>query len=376
MQQRDLIKIRTKAVKDGRKSIYLDLYFKGKRKYEFLGMYFVPEQSRKDRERNKQTLTFVDMIRAKRVVEFYNGEYDIAGKNENRINLRDYIEYFQDLKRSEGKEGSAKLIEQLKYHMESFCRKREVPIRSVDPRFLEDFKTYLRNAKSGNRAGKLSATTQSNIFGCLKNCFRNAIKEGLVKDNPFVVVSSPRKNEKSKEYLTLDELKTLIATPCKYPGVKEPFLFSCFTGLRISDITNLVWGNIHTTDEGEMQLQFDQKKTKKETFVPLSRNAVMFLPDRAADAQETDRVFAVARSSTVNIRLAKWVAAAGITKHISFHCSRHTCATLHINYGVDVFTVKELLGHSDIQMTMKYVRSVDKNKRLAVNKIPSVQVTA
>lgn len=85
---------------------------------------------------------------------------------------------------------------------------------------------------------------------------------------------------------------------------------------------------------------------------------------------ETDSVFDLPKESTIRKVLKKWVSDSGIDKHITFHCARHTCATLLLNSGVDIYTVKEILGHTDIGTSMQYAKVVDKTKREAVNSIP------
>ena len=65
---------------------------------------------------------------------------------------------------------------------------------------------------------------------------------------------------------------------------------------------------------------------------------------------------------------------AGITKNITFHCARHTHATLLLTNGVDIYTVSKLLGHKEIKTTQVYARIIDEKKKEAVNKIPSIKI--
>ena len=101
----------------------------------------------------------------------------------------------------------------------------------------------------------------------------------------------------------------------------------------------------------------------------MSENAISVLPSKRENT-ETDSVFDLPKESTIRKVLKKWVSDSGIDKHITFHCARHTCATLLLNSGVDIYTVKEILGHTDIGTTMQYAKVVDKTKREAVNSIP------
>lgn len=106
-----------------------------------------------------------------------------------------------------------------------------------------------------------------------------------------------------------------------------------------------------------------------DTYFTLSENAISVLPSKRENT-ETDSVFDLPKESTIRKVLKKWVSDSGIDKHITFHCARHTCATLLLNSGVDIYTVKEILGHTDIGTTMQYAKVVDKTKREAVNSIP------
>ena len=63
------VKLRSKRIKNGNQSLYLDIYFKGKRKYEFLRLYVIPEQNRADREQNRRCLQLAQAIRTRRLVE-------------------------------------------------------------------------------------------------------------------------------------------------------------------------------------------------------------------------------------------------------------------------------------------------------------------
>ena len=74
----------------------------------------------------------------------------------------------------------------------------------------------------------------------------------------------------------------------------------------------------------------------------------------------------------MNVELSKWVMKAKITKDITFHCARHTNATLLLTNGTDLYTVSKLLGHKDIKTTQIYAKIIDEKKRQAVNSIPQI----
>ena len=178
-----------------------------------------------------------------------------------------------------------------------------------------------------------------------------------------------KQDETERAYLTLDEVKKLAATPCKYPYLKNTFLFSCLTGLRKSDIEKLTWGEVQQFGEFT-RIVFKQKKTKGQEYLDISPQAIQYMGERGAD---TEKVFPGFKyNSWTLLELRRWVLAAGITKDLTFHAGRHTFAVLMLDLGADIFTVSKLLGHREIATTQIYAKILDKNKQKAVSLIPSI----
>lgn len=73
--------------------------------------------------------------------------------------------------------------------------------------------------------------------------------------------------------------------------------------------------------------------------------------------------------SWISRPIAKWIEAAGITKHITFHCFRHTYATLQLTLGTDIYTVSKMLGHKKVTTTQIYAKIVDEKKEAAADAI-------
>ena len=109
------------------------------------------------------------------------------------------------------------------------------------------------------------------------------------------------------------------------------------------------------------------KKGGKEIVVQVSDEAMKFAP-RPDDEQPTDRIFKLSKNEIVNPILSEWVKSAGITKNITFHCARHTAATLNLSLGTPIAVVSKLLGHSKIATTQIYAQIVDEAQRQAVDK--------
>jgi len=153
--------------------------------------------------------------------------------------------------------------------------------------------------------------------------------------------------------------------------LKKAFLFSCLTGLRWSDMIKLKWGDINYSDtEFIWKIVFTQVKTKSREWLPITKQAYDILGVRGED---DTRIFKGLQYNVWSNRiLAEWVLEAGINKHITYHCSRHSFATLLLTNGADIFTVSKLLGHKDLATTQIYGKIIDTKKNTAVDLLPNI----
>ena len=149
--------------------------------------------------------------------------------------------------------------------------------------------------------------------------------------------------------------------------MKRAAIFSALTGLRFSDINNLVWGELEYIEGNGYFIKFKQQKTKGVEMMPISEQAYSLLGECK---QRTDKVFeGLKYSAYENKKLAKWIKQAGITKQITFHCFRHSYATLQLSKGTDIYTVSKMLGHRELKTTQVYAKIIDQTKREAADKI-------
>ena len=191
--------------------------------------------------------------------------------------------------------------------------------------------------------------------------------EGVFSGYSFDEVSAFKQGETEREFLTLEELQAAVEVDCDMPKLKTAFIFSCLTGLRWSDIKKLTWSEIQQSKDLGHYIRFTQQKTKGVETQPVSEQAIDLLGERQEPAE---RVFKDLKySSWHNLKLQQWMMRAGITKSISFHCARHTYATLQITAGTDIYTVSKLLGHRELKTTQIYAKIIDNKKREAANKI-------
>ena len=222
-----------------------------------------------------------------------------------------------------------------------------------------------------NKGFIISENTASRYLGMFSTALNNAVRQGIIRNNPMKELDARERiqpKDGKKEYLTIEELRTLMATDSYRPEVKEAFIFACFTGLRLSDMYRLAPMHIFKTADGKGEyIDMEMQKTEKPVIIPLSEEAKRWLPkSRGNDIP----FFDIPTTQTVIGRaLRKWAEAAGIEKHISFHCSRHTFGTMMLTLGADLFTTSKLMGHSNIQTTEIYAKIVDKKKEEAINLI-------
>jgi integrase/recombinase XerD len=242
-------------------------------------------------------------------------------------------------------------------HLNNF--NKTVLLTEINERFMEEFKAYLLS--------KVKQNSASQYFNIFKHSIHEAFRRKLIRDNPAENVKYIKEVETHREYLTKEEIGRLIETECRYEVLKRAFLFSCFTGLRWSDINKLTWKEVRLINEVH-HIVYTQKKTKHSEVLPIPANAVQLMGERKEDEE---RVFVGLKySDYFNTALLRWCLKAGITKHITFHCGRHTNAILLLNNGVDIFTVSKMLGHKELSTTAIYAKVMNDTKIDAINKLP------
>lgn len=361
----------------GRASLYLDIYIDGRRSYEYLHLYLVPEKSRADKEANRKTLALAEAIRAKRVVELQNGEFGFRDQFKEETNFYDYYVRLCEERLGEDSRGNWGNWRSCLKHLGIYDpRLRQRTFKDITPDYIRGFKDYLEREACAwssdyrNRSEhRLSRNSRVSYFNKLKACIAQAYDERVIATNPLRGIEGFKPEEGKRMYLTIEEVRRLAATPCDYDSVRRAFLFSCLTGLRRSDILKLTWGEVHT--QGEFtRLIFKQKKTGGQEYLDITPEAAELLGERGRAEEHPFKD--IHSPSCTNKTLQIWCLRAGIDKTITFHCGRHTFATMMLDLGTDIYTVSKLLGHRELTTTQIYVKVLDKNKQAAVARIPSV----
>ena len=322
--------------------------------------------SRLDRE----ACIYADKVRALRqqeydtAVVYSDREQEMIAQNERME--QDFIAYFNSIIYKVHPNSSNSIIvnwTRVGKLLSIFSEGKPIPFRKINVKLLEDLKLFMLTApQGGNKKGTLSQNSAATYFSIVKaGLHRTFIDEYLTVDIAAKVKGIPELKVK-RETLTLEEAELLAQTPCENEVLKRAFFFAILTGIRLCDIHELTWGEIQKTSTG-WRVDFTQRKTHVVDYLPINEQAYSLCGEPGEHDQQ---IFAgLTGSSWISRPLKKWIAASGIKKHITFHCSRHTFATLQLENGTDIFVVKGMLGHTNVKTTQIYAHIVDKSKRNA-----------
>ena len=347
------ITLREKVLRDGRTSLYLDIYEDGARRYEFLKLYLYPETNDTIRARNKETRKLAEVVRGKRLVEAQNTAFGFAHKRDKVLLLPAFDKF--------RKGRNSNIYGSLANHLREIFPDN-MKVAQINERWVANFVRYLRGRD-------VTDNSIAEYIALFRVFWGWCVKKGVVSGNPFEGIAL-NTQQAVREYLTIEELQILANTPTKY-RVRELFLFSCFTGLRWSDVTALRWGDVEQFG-GRTRIRFRQKKTGEQAYMDINEQAVALMGERKNDNDIIFKCGNLLNTGNANRQLHKWVQSAGIKKHITFHCARHTFATMLLTLGTDIYVVSKLLGHTDISTTQIYAKIVDKRKQEAVDRIPQM----
>ncbi len=386
------IKLREKKLKDGSISLYLDIAHKRTRKYEFLNIHIT--NKRKDTKDNQEKRKLAERIRSQR-------EYELiikgSGLSDQKKQLADFIVFMKQLVYEEKKAHSL-WVTSLNRIKKYIGENNRLPFIDITEQWILEYQKHLRS--------HVSDTSAFHYLNTLNISLNSAVTQKIIKENPFKSIPRHQKvkrQEVNRTYLTLDELNKLANAKTEInKQVKQVFLFSCFSGLRWGDVNRISWDDIDKTGEKNNEkysLKFRQKKTSSYEHLPLSEQAIDIIKERQADFEEFKKkgeykflekkelelgktyLFpyitqinpkSKAQQKKVNEQLKIWAKDAKVKKHLHFHVSRHTFATLALTYGTDLYTVSKLLGHKSIQTTTIYAKVIDKLKDEAVAKLPTI----
>lgn len=342
-----------------RKAILIDHFYDGKHHYENTGMFLIAETNEKTKRENARTMRKANDLLHQRIDEYFSSK-SAPVTEEHPVTILEWFDFFIEEQQRRG----IKAISRIKSYRRILAMfDNKTLLKDVDKAFCLRFITYLRNEYMTKQGKRLSPKSIFNFCGYLSCSLNMAVRTDRIESNPWNRLSrneKPKNDTSKREYLTIAEVRMLIETPCKKDIVKRAYLFSCFCGLRLGDLISLKWESI-TNDDKRWSVGIVASKNQRVLHIPLSAQAMKWLPERTGEF-----VFPTLKNQSVSHHLKNWAKAAGISKTVTFHTSRHTFATMLLTLGTDIYTVSKMLGHSSVKPTQIYARIVDEAKDNAV----------
>ncbi|MDD2303918.1 MAG: site-specific integrase [Prolixibacteraceae bacterium] len=332
-------------------------------------------------EKDQESMIYADGVRKLRQREYDNADLysdaETAQVEQKERLQQNFIEYFDKVTAKRHANSSTSILINWQRAVE-FLKQfagNTLMFSQINNRMAEEFKIFLLSAPlGGNKTGTLSQNTASTYFSIFKAALKQAFVDGYLTVDLSAKIKGIQDQESRREYLSIDELNTLATTPCERDVLKRAALFSALTGLRHCDIQKLRWKEI-SIDGNQAKLHFTQQKTKGVEYTPISEQALQLCGEQGNPEQF---VFEdLPDPSWISRPLKQWVGAAGIKKKITFHCFRHTFATLQLSNGTDIYTVSKMLGHTNVKTTQIYAKVVDekKNKAAQAIQLETIKIT-
>lgn len=364
------VTLREKALSNGNISLYLDIYRDGVRVKEYLKLYIVDKPKNTfERQQNKETLQLAEEIRTARETELNHSAFGLVSPVKKRINFLEFFQNYVDTYTKKDLRMMQGSLQRFKNFLaESYpTMKNYIKPEQMDKDMMIKFVEYLQNRSIGEGA--------RGYFQRFKKVVKYATEKDIFHKNPTNGVSCIVDDTAlTKDVLTLEEIQELAKTPYQNGDIKKAFLFCLYAGLRYCDVVDLKYSNV---DYSGKRIKFEQAKTKGHSknsivIIPLSQTLFSLIGEKPT---KDDYIFKLPSHTGCLKALRIWVARAGIDKHITWHCARHSFAVnLLGECQTDIKTVASLLGHSGLKHTEKYTRAVDSLKEKAVNSLPEISL--
>jgi integrase len=371
------VQLREKEMKNGQISYYLDIYHNKARWYEFLNIHI---QKNRPRHEDKEKKNLALQIKAKR-------EHDLIvednGLQNRKKKLSCFVTFCEGYCMERANNGPYYI---LKHNLKKFVGNQSLSFVKITSIWIKEFQKFL-----------LTQVCHNSTIRCmnvLKGALTEAVRQRILNRHPWLDLTK-------KEMLNMQDVFRQAFTPEQiqhlshtFPVLAEPqirlgYFFSCFTGLRWCDVSQLKWSEIIIRNiEGEKHycLHFEQKKTEEIEYLPMSENAIEIIEQRQIEAEDEEKNLYVfpqlqegkkSKYQKMRLTMKVWAKAAGIEKKkLHFHTGRHTFATnvLESSAEGDLYTVSKLLGHKNIKSTQIYAKVRDKRKLAAVLALPKIKL--
>lgn len=349
------VKLRKKSNKDGTTSLYLDIYHDGSRRYEFLHQLKLhPPKTAIDREANRSNLDLAKRIAVSRAQELAAGDYRVVRYDGRKMEVVSWMQSFIDSYKKKDKRNLQGALNRFSDFL-AMEKKTGMRFGELTEVVISDFQDYLRARCTGEGS--------SSYFYRFKKMIRQAFRQKVIPTNPASEVRTVKGEARKRDILTLDEIQLLAITSNESPMVKSSALFSLVTGLRWAEVYALRWKDISMSSR---QMVVFQGKGEKYKRVNLNDTAVSLI---GTPGDPDDKVFLLPSANGANKTLRAMVRRAGIDKYITWHCLRHSFGTNLVYVGTDISVVGDLMGHSSLKHTPRYIKASNELKERATDKL-------
>ena len=405
-KSKDNPRLEQRLLSDGQISLYLEYYLgrqsepvldeagdpvlydsgkmKGKPKFkvrhirrkENLNLYLVANpRTPLERQQNKETLELAKKIRFEKGQQLLESVEGYRLKKDRDINFLDYFQSYIDSYTKKDinmiKIALSRFKDFLKETPEYNKFMKRIKPEQITRDMVEAYTEYLQTRSKGEGARSLYAR--------FKKVIKYAVEHDVMAKNPCTgIVIKVDDQQLKKDVLSTDEIQTLIATHYKQenPNIRRAFIFCLYCGLRFCDVKDLTFKNV---DYSNKLLRFEQNKTKGHSansgvVIPLNDGLLKLIGEPTDSGNRDEVIFPLPTYEACLKAVGRWVKRAGIEKHISWHCARHSFAVNILNNGANIKTVASLLGHSGLKHTEKYTRAIDSLKQEAINSLPELKI--
>ncbi len=384
-------KLGAKVLSNGRESLFLDYYFgyqmvysekldrevaKKDRRREYLSLYlFQAPRTPIERQQNKETLELAKKIRFERGQELLESVEGYRLKKNHDVN---FLSYFQEYINNYTKKDK-RMVEIAFKRFVDFLNEtpeykkfaKHIKPERITREMVVDFTEYLQTRSIGEGA--------KSLYARFKKVIKYALEHDVIQKNPCTGIAiKVDETQLRKEVLSQEEIQVLVATHHEHenPNIRRAFIFCLYCGLRFCDVKDLTFANV---DYSNKLLKFEQNKTKGHSassgvIIPLNDGLIKLIGEPQQAGNRDEHIFPLPSYEMCLKSLRRWVKRAGIDKHISWHCARHSFAVNILNNGANIKTVASLLGHSGLRHTEKYTRAIDSLKEAAINSLPTLEI--
>lgn len=342
---------------------------KHSRKIEQLDQFLHAEPKTKaEKQHNKEISQLTEAIKAKRLVEAAAGQHGFVDSNKSNASFYKFFDQIMETKNTLSGRSNYSVWQGCRKQLTRYYPDENTTFEHITSEWLNGARIFFEQKAKTKSGNNISKATASAYFNKLRAVINAAYAKGIIIRNPLAQVKSIKPEQTKRTYLTIEEVRNLVKTECRYDVLKRAFLFSCLTGLRWSDINKLDWSQVSQL-QGIHRIIFNQQKTGTLQYLDITEQAFNLMGEQ----ENHGRVFnGLKYSSWMNVEIIRWCLEAGITKHVTFHSARHTFAVSLLCNSVDIYTVSKLLGHSEIKTTQIYADIIDSVRKDAMHKIPDI----